>query len=107
MIADPHVIVLSMLLFGIGAVGAVTRRNLIVILMCIELMLGAVNLAFVGFGRMWSASLGPAAAMDGQIFALMVMGVAAGELAVGLAILIALVRNRDSLSANDVSLLRW
>lgn len=101
-----HVIALSAALFTIGVVGAITRRNLIVILMSVELMLNGVNLALVGFNRAWAAS-GPPAALDGQVFVLMVITVAAAEVAVGLGIVIALVRNRDSVNVEDVSLLRW
>ncbi len=100
MVPLEHVIGLSAILFGIGTVGALTRRNLIVILMSIELMLNAVNLAFVGFSRAWGS-------LDGQIFVLMVITVAAAEVAVGLGIVIALFRNRESINVEDVSLLRW
>ena len=100
MIPLEHVIGLSALLFSIGAVGALTRRNLIVILMSIELMLNAANLAFVGFARAWGS---PA----GQVFVLMVIVVAAAEVAVGLGIVIALFRNRESMNVEDVSLLKW
>jgi NADH-quinone oxidoreductase subunit K len=102
-----QVITLSALLFVIGIVGALTRRNLIVILMSIELMLNAVNLAFVGFNRVWSVTAEGVARLDGQVFALLIVAVAAAEVAVGLGILLALVRNRDSLNVDDVSLLRW
>ncbi|UCE87384.1 MAG: NADH-quinone oxidoreductase subunit NuoK [Deltaproteobacteria bacterium] len=95
-----HVIVLSAVLFAIGAIGALTRRNLIAILMSIELMLNAVNLAFLVFARMW-------ADVTGHIFVLMVITVAAAEVAVGLGIVIALVRNRDSVNVEDASLLKW
>ena len=95
-----HVIALSGILFVIGALGAVTRRNLIVILMSIEVMLNAVNLALVGFSRHWGD-------VAGQIFVLMVIVVAAAEVAVGLGIVIALFRNRESVNVEDVSLLRW
>lgn len=101
MIPIEHVIGLSAALFTIGTVGALVRRNLIVILMSIELMLNAVNLAFVGFNRIHPDQL------DGHIFVLMVITVAAAEVAVGLGILIALVRNRDSVNVEDVSLLKW
>ncbi len=100
MIPLEHVIGLSALLFAIGVVGALTRRNLIVILMSIELMLNAVNLAFVGFARAWGD-------LNGQFMVLMVITVAAAEVAVGLGIVIALFRNRDSVNVEDVSLLRW
>ena len=106
MIPLDHVIGLSALLFAIGVVGVVTRRNLIVILMSIELMLNAVNLAFVGFNRMW-ASVDPVHRFDGQVFVLMVITVAAAEVAVGLGIVISLFRNRDSVNLEEVSLLKW
>lgn len=107
MIPVEHVIALSALLFGIGVVGALTRRSVIVILLSIELMLNASNLALVGFNRVWSVTAEGAARLDGQVFVLMVIAVAAAEVAVGLGVLLALVRNRDSLNIDDVSLLRW
>ena len=93
-------VALSAVLFAIGAVGALTRRNLIAILMSIELMLNGVNLALIAFARQWGS-------VDGQIFVLMVIVVAAAEVAVGLGIVIALFRNRDSVDVEEVSLLRW
>lgn len=107
MIPIDHVIGLSAALFTIGLVGALTRRNLIVIFMSIELMLNAANLAFVGFNRVWSTAAAGGPLLDGQIFVLIVITVAAAEVAVGLGIVIALVRNRDSLNIDDASLLRW
>jgi NADH-quinone oxidoreductase subunit K len=95
-----HYIILSAILFAIGVAGVLTRRNAIVIFMCIELMLNAVNLAFVAFGR----NLGHG---DGQIFVFFVMAVAAAEVAVGLAIIIALFRNRETVDVSDVHLLKW
>jgi NADH-quinone oxidoreductase subunit K len=95
-----HVLALSAVIFGIGVVGAVTRRNVIVILMSIELMLNAVNLAFVGFSRAWANP-------GGQVFVLMVITVAAAEVAVGLGIVLSLFRNRDSVDIEEVSLLKW
>jgi NADH-quinone oxidoreductase subunit K len=106
MIPLEHVIGLSAILFTIGVIGAVTRRNLIVILMSIELMLNAVNLAFVGFNRMWPGVSGEPQ-MDGQVFVLMVITVAAAEVAVGLGIVLSLFRNRDSVDVEEVSLLKW
>jgi NADH-quinone oxidoreductase subunit K len=93
-------VALSGILFAIGVVGALTRRNLIVILMSIELMLNAVNLALVAFARQWGS-------LDGHVFVLMVIVVAAAEVAVGLGIVIALFRNRETVNVEDVSLLRW
>ena len=93
-------VALSALLFVMGALGALTRRNLIVILMSIELMLNAVNLALVAFSRQWGD-------LAGHIFVLMVIVVAAAEVAVGLGIVISLFRNRESVNVDDVSLLKW
>ncbi len=101
MVPIDHVIGLSALLFMLGVIGVATRRNVIVVLMSIELMLNAVNLAFVGFNRLHPDRL------DGQIFVLMVIAVAASEVAVGLGIVISMFRNRDSVDLEDVSLLRW
>ena len=88
------------LLFMIGVVGVLTRRNMIVMFMCIELMLNAANLSLVASSRLWGN-------VDGQVFVFMVMVVAATEVAVGLAIIISLVRNRDTVNVQDVSLLKW
>ena len=107
MIPLDHVIGLSAVLFGIGVVGVVTRRNMIVILMSIELMLNAVNLAFVGFNRLWPVGPTGAPSYDGHVFVLMVITVAAAEVAVGLGIVISMFRNRDSVNIEDVSLLKW
>jgi NADH-quinone oxidoreductase subunit K len=106
MLPMDHVIALSAILFTIGVLGVATRRNLIVMLMSIELMLNAANLAFVGFNRIWSQIEG-APAIDGQIFVLMVIAVAAAEVAVGLGILLAMFRNRDSVNVEEVNLLKW
>lgn len=105
-----HVLGLSAILFLIGTVGALTRRNIIVLLMCIELMLNAASLAFVGFNRLWpvkEAAGAAVSALNGQVFVLMVIVVATAEVAVGLGIVIALFRNRDSMNIEDVSLLKW
>jgi NADH-quinone oxidoreductase subunit K len=101
-----HVISLSVILFTIGVLGVATRRNLIVMLMSIELMLNAANLAFVGFNRIWSQVEG-APVIDGQIFVLTVIAVAAAEVAVGLGILLSMFRNRDSVNVEEVNLLKW
>jgi NADH-quinone oxidoreductase subunit K len=91
---------LSALLFAIGTVGVLTRRNLIVVFMAVELMLNAVNLSFVAFAR----NLG---SVDGQVIVFFVMAVAAAEAAVGLAIMLQLYRLRDTLNADEVTTLRW
>src|SRR5213595_1740339 len=92
MVPLPHILALSVILFGLGITGFIIRRNVITIFMCIELMLNAVNLAFVAFSRQRGN-------LDGQLFVILV---AAAEAAVGLAIIIALYRNRQSLSIDDV-----
>jgi NADH-quinone oxidoreductase subunit K len=96
MIPLSHVLTLSVILFVIGAAGFVFRTNIITVFMCIELMLNAVNLAFIGFSR----HLGN---LDGQLFVFFVIVVAAAEAAVGLAIIIALYRNRRSLNIEDLN----
>jgi NADH-quinone oxidoreductase subunit K len=90
---------LSALLFCIGVAGVVVRRNAIVLFMCIELMLNAVNLAFV--------ALSPYAGVRGQVFVFFVIAVAASEAAVGLAIIIAVFRHSESVDIKNFSLLRW
>jgi len=92
-------LLLSALLFTIGVVGVLIRRNAIVVFMCIELMLNAVNLSFLAFGR-------AAGSLDGQILAFFVMVVAAAEVVVGLGILVAIFRKRSSTSVDDVDLLK-
>jgi NADH-quinone oxidoreductase subunit K len=93
-------LVLSALLFGIGAMGVLMRRNLIVIFMAIELMLNAVNLTFVTFARSLQS-------IDGHVIVFFVMAVAAAEAAVGLAIILQLFRQRQTVNADEVSTLRW
>ncbi len=91
-------LVLSAVLFALGVAGVLLRRNAIVIFMCIELMLNAVNLTFVALSR----QLG----FDGQVFVFFVMTVAAAEAAVGLAIIIALYRHHDTVNLENINLLR-
>ncbi|MDQ3707891.1 MAG: NADH-quinone oxidoreductase subunit NuoK [Actinomycetota bacterium] len=93
-------LVLSALLFTVGAVGVLLRRNAIVVFMCIELMLNAANLAFVTFARLHGG-------LDGQVIAFFVMVVAAAEVVVGLAVIVAIFRTRRSASVDDASLLRY
>ena len=94
-----HALLLSLALFGIGTLGVFLRRNVITLLMCIELMLNGVNLAFVAFSR-------AAGTLDGQVLVFFVMVVAAAEAAVGLAIVIALHRHRDTLDVDAFHLLK-
>jgi NADH-quinone oxidoreductase subunit K len=95
-----YYLALSAILFTIGVMGVLTRRNAILIFMCIELMLNAVNLTFVAF----SSFLGES---TGQLMVFFVITVAAAEAAVGLAIVIALYRNRQTLSIDDMNILKW
>ena len=88
----------SAVLFTIGVVGVLTRRNAIIIFMCVELMLNAVNLSFVALSRYYGA--------DGQVFVFFVMTVAAAEAAVGLAIIISIFRHRQSVNLQNINLLR-
>ena len=99
-----HYVALAVILFVIGAVGVLIRRNALVIFMCIELMLNAVNLAFVAFARMHGQLDGQ---VDGQVVAFFVMVVAAAEVVVGLAILMAIFRARRSASVDDANLLKY
>ena len=94
-----HYLILSAILFSIGVIGVVTRRNVIVIYMSIEVMLNAVNLTFVAFSNYLND-------MGGHVFTFMVMAVAAAEAAVGLAIIIAIFRNRRSVDVDEVNLLK-
>src|ERR1700741_2383680 len=93
-------LVLSALLFSIGALGVLVRRNAIVIFMCVELMLNAANLAFVGFSRLHGT-------LDGQVIAFFVMVVAAAEVVIGLAIITSIYRTRRSASVDDANLLKY
>jgi NADH-quinone oxidoreductase subunit K len=95
-----HALLLSVALFGIGVLGVFLRRNMITVFMSIELMLNAANLAFVAFSRAWGT-------LDGQVLVFFVMTVAAAEAAVGLAIIIALQRTKDSLDIDSFNLMKW
>jgi NADH-quinone oxidoreductase subunit K len=95
-----HYLILSAILFAIGTAGVFVRRNMITILLSIEIMLNAVNLAFVALGRRLGS-------MDGQVIVFFVMTVAAAEAAVGLAIIISVFRNRETVNADELNLMRW
>jgi len=92
-------LVLSAILFTIGVIGALTRRNAIIVFICIELMLNAVNLTFITLSRFLQS-------MDGVIFALFVMAVAAAEAAVGLAIFVLIYRSRGTINVDEIHLLK-
>jgi NADH-quinone oxidoreductase subunit K len=100
MIPLSHYLGLSVILFTIGVLGVVIRRNAIVIFMCIELMLNAVNLTFVAIARSLSS-------LDGQVIVLLVMTVAAAEAAVGLAIIISIFRTKGTINVDEINLLKW
>ncbi len=94
----PEALFFSAVLFAIGVVGVLTRRNAIIIFMCVELMLNAVNLTFVAFSTVYGTT--------GQVFVFFVMTVAAAEAAVGLAIIIALFRHRQTVNLQNINLLK-
>jgi NADH-quinone oxidoreductase subunit K len=100
MIPTSHYVYLSLALFSIGVVGVLTRRNVILILMSIELILNAVNINLVAFSKMLGV-------MNGQVFALFVVTDAAAEAAVALGIIIAYFRNRETVQADEMDLLKW
>ncbi len=93
-------LILSGILFSIGIFGVVTRRNIIVILLSIEIMLNAANLSFVAFSSFGND-------LSGQVASLFVIAVAASEVAIGLAIAVLLFRKKDTIDTNSVSLLKW
>ena len=95
-----YYLILRVLIFIIGVVGVVIRRNIIVVLMSVELMLNAVNLTFIAFSRFLGS-------MDGQVIVFFVMAVAAAEAVVGLAIIIAVFRHRQTLDPQEMQLLKW
>lgn len=95
-----HYLILSALLFAIGVAGVLLRRNAIVIFMSIELMLNAVNLSFVAFAAQWQN-------LEGQIFVFFVMVVAAAEVAIGLALMVAIFRVRATIFVDELNLMKW
>lgn len=100
MVPTTHYLILAAVLFSIGALGVLARRNAIAMFMCVEIMLNAVNLTLIAYSR----SLGQ---IDGQIFALFVMVVAAAEAAVGLALIVVLNKRKGSLDADKADSLKW
>jgi len=100
MVPASYFMALSAILFCIGVAGVLLRRNTIIIFMSIELMLNAVNLAFVSLSRAWGS-------VDGQAIVFFVMTVAAAESAVGLGIILTIFRNRDTVNADEINLMRW
>jgi NADH-quinone oxidoreductase subunit K len=100
MVTLTHYLVLSAILFTLGVVGVMIRRNAIIIFMCIELMLNAVNLSFVSFAHFLNS-------MHGQMFVFFTMTVAAAEAAVGLAIIVAIFRNKETVNIDDMNIMKW
>jgi NADH-quinone oxidoreductase subunit K len=96
---ETRTLILSAILFSLGTFGVLIRRNAIILFMCIELMLNAVNLAFVVFSRQ--------AGIEGQVFVFFVMAVAAAEAAVGLALIISIFRHLETVDVKNFNLLRW
>jgi NADH-quinone oxidoreductase subunit K len=94
-----HYLIVAALLFVLGVIGVLTRRNVVVVLMSIELILNAVNLNLVAFSRMWG--------LHGQVFSIFVTTDAAAEAAVGLGILIAFFRNKETVNVDEVDLMKW
>ena len=94
-----HVVILSLIIFSIGILGVLIRKNAIIIFMSIELMLNAVNLSLVGFSRYYNS-------VDGQVFVFLVMTLAAAEVAVGLAVIVSLFRNKNSINIDEMNILR-
>ncbi|MGA2391158.1 MAG: NADH-quinone oxidoreductase subunit NuoK [Candidatus Sulfotelmatobacter sp.] len=95
-----HYLVLGAALFLLGVIGVLTRRNVVIVLMSIELILNAVNLNLVAFSRLWGS-------LHGQVFAIFIITDAAAEAAVGLGILIAFFRNKETVNIDEVNLLKW
>ena len=94
-----HIIILSIIIFSIGIMGVLFRKNAIIIFMSIELMLNAVNLSLVGFSRYYNS-------VDGQVFVFLIMTLAAAEVAVGLAIIVSLFRNKQTINIDEMNILR-
>ncbi len=100
MIPTFYYLILGATIFLVGAVGVLSRRNALIVFMCVEMMLNSVNLTLVAFSRHWGN-------LNGQIFVFAVMAVAAAEVAVGLAILIAHNRNTNTTNIDEITLLKW
>ncbi len=97
-----HYLILSAILFSIGLYGALAKRNAVVILMSIEIMLNAVNISMAAFSRYIAPTM-----LTGQVFVIFILVVAAAEAAVGLAIIISIYRNRETIETNKIDLMKW
>lgn len=100
MVPTSYYLILAAMIFSIGAVGVLVRRNALIIFMCVEMMLNSVNLTLIALSRQWGN-------LEGQIFVFMIMAVAAAEVAVGLAILISNTRHQRSINIDEIHLLKW
>lgn len=100
MVPTSYYLILSAIIFAIGAVGVLSRRNALIIIMCVEMMLNSVNLTLIALSRQWDN-------LNGQVFVFMIMAVAAAEVAVGLAILIAHFNLSKSTNIDDVNVMKW
>lgn len=100
MIPTSYYLMLSATIFAIGAAGVLIRRNALIVFMCVEMMLNSVNLTLIALSRQWGN-------LNGQIFVFLIMAVAAAEVAVGLAIVIAHNRNAHTTNVDEVNLLKW
>jgi NADH-quinone oxidoreductase subunit K len=100
MVPTNYYLILSAMIFTIGAVGVLSRRNALIIFMCVEMMLNSVNLTLIAFARQWNN-------LNGQVFVFLIMAVAAAEVAVGLAILIAHTYHSKSTNIDDVNVMKW
>ena len=100
MLETSYYLILAAMIFAVGATGVMLRRNALIVFMCIEMMLNSVNLTLIALARQWGN-------LEGQIFVFMIMAVAAAEVAVGLAILIANVRHKNSINIDEINLLKW
>ncbi len=100
MVPTTFYLILAAVIFTIGVLGVLARRNVIIIFMCIEMMLNSVNLSLVALANMWGN-------LTGQVFVFVVMAVAAVEVAVGLAIVMAIIRHKDTTNVDEINLLKW
>lgn len=100
MVPTSYYLILSAILFTIGVLGVLVRRNALIIFMSVEMMMNAANLAFVALSRQFGT-------LDGQVFVFVVMAVAAAEVAIGLAIVMGIIRHRDTVNVDRIHLMRW
>lgn len=100
MVPLTHYLIVSAILFFIGVLGVLLRRNVIVVFMSVEIMLNAVNLSLIGFDRYLNQH-------DGQVFSFMVMAVAAAEVSVGLAIIISIFRKKPTINLDEFNIMKW